>query len=333
MTNKSLKEEIKELKKIIENKDIDINELGFNYQIRIRALTIDVNNHKEIIEKLHKKNLNQKERIDLQTEEINAAWKENQELKRENERLKEENLNQKGIIDLQVEEIKASWKENKKLKNKKPSKVDIAKTELEDAIGSEKAKKELKEEEKFCAMCDIKLKPDECSVSSCSKCYNKYAFYTISEAKNKKRMDKEKAKKELKEEENMLHFDDLDLNEKQKEEAEKLLKKIKKKQIKLQTGDAVFIGKSQYYTRHKFFDDNKNNSYKFYKIVSETGSMWRIQQMKTTCIIKDGLKIFKTTEDGLDNNFKLHIINISKKRLTIKNTDEDLPFTYIIDER
>ena len=61
--------------------------------------------------------------------------------------------------------------------------------------------------------------------------------------------------------------------------------------------------------------------------------MWRIQQMKTTCIIKDGLKIFKTTEDGLDNNFKLHIINISKKRLTVKNTDEDLPFTYIIDER
>ena len=134
---------------------------------------------------MNKKSL--KERINLQDEEINAAWKEIQELKRENEILKEENLNQ-------TEEIKASWKENKKLKkenktledihngdmkivkmlkdkkNKKPSKVDIAKTELEDAIGSEKAKKELKEEE------------------------------------------------------NMLHFDDLDLNEKQIEEAKKLLK-------------------------------------------------------------------------------------------------------------
>tara|TARA_R110002167_G_scaffold53154_2_gene152660 strand:- start:981 stop:1754 length:774 start_codon:yes stop_codon:yes gene_type:complete len=67
---KEVKKENEELKIVIENKDIDINELGFNYQIKIRALSIDIDNHKEIIEKLHNKNKELKELSKLKDQSI-----------------------------------------------------------------------------------------------------------------------------------------------------------------------------------------------------------------------------------------------------------------------
>ena len=51
---------------------------------------------------------------------------------------------------------------------------------------------------KNCVMCNVKLKEAETSVYSCKKCYNKYAFWTISEAKA------EAMKKEEEEEEAVL---------------------------------------------------------------------------------------------------------------------------------
>ena len=39
---------------------------------------------------------------------------------------------------------------------------------------------------KKCVMCNKILNEDERSVYSCAKCYNKYAFWTITEAMKKK---------------------------------------------------------------------------------------------------------------------------------------------------
>ena len=39
--------------------------------------------------------------------------------------------------------------------------------------------------EKKCVMCGKVLKEDETSVYSCTKCYNRYAFWTISTKKQK----------------------------------------------------------------------------------------------------------------------------------------------------
>jgi len=42
---------------------------------------------------------------------------------------------------------------------------------------------------KLCVMCYKELNEDETSVYSCKKCYNKYAFWTISEKNTKLRND------------------------------------------------------------------------------------------------------------------------------------------------
>jgi hypothetical protein len=101
-----------------------------------------------------------------------------------------------------------------------------------------------------------------------------------------------------------------------------ILQQMVKKGVKdnepkdFKVGDIIFIKDGSLYSKIEFFEDKENN-FKFYKLVSDTPTMWRIQQMITDSDIdyKTKTKTWKTCKNGLNGDFVLNTKNISKKRL------------------